>query len=117
MTLDEINTLLDEFEYCDALITNIESKYFGDYVSIIFESDEDLDVELNFLNCYEVHISHYKDYGKPGPYKNLKKIQMPFYIQSIKAKEDNGMFLFEICAFPLDINISCKDLSKRYIYK
>lgn len=116
MTLNEINKLLDAYEYCDALITNIESKYFGDYVSIVFENDEDEDVELEFLNCYEVHISHWKDYEKPGSYKDLKKGQIPFYIQSIEVKENNDMFLFEICAFPLEISISCKNLFKKYIY-
>lgn len=77
MTLNEINTLLDPFEYCDSLMTSIESKYFGDYVSITFEGEENVDIELEFLNCYEVHILHHKNYGNPYSYKNLKRGQMP----------------------------------------
>lgn len=109
MILD-IKNKIEESYYWDARVKKINCNYFGDEVELVFE-DGDKDIIYHFQECYEVNIKHLPDYVKEIPSKDLKREQIPYFMQDVEVKEieiDNKQFLeFVINMHPIQVLIKC----------
>lgn len=52
--INELQKKIDEINYWDLLVLDIQSKYFGDEVYIYIEKDEEICWKLSFTSCYKV---------------------------------------------------------------
>lgn len=97
-------------------ILHLSSNYFGDEVLLVYD-DEEYNVIFKYLECYKVNITHEVGYKKNIPYKELTTAQIPFYIQKFNFTMNAGLYDFKINAFPLDIEICCKDIEVKRLTK
>ena len=117
MKIEEINKKLEKLHYWDARVLHLSCEYFGDEVILIHENDEEHYAVYNFLECYKSDISHIIDYSKDKPYKDLTIPQIPFSMQDITIKKENDIHIFNINAFPLYLEIWCKEVKIESIKK
>lgn len=113
MTAIEIQKLIDDLDYWDARVIQLECNYFADEITMVFE-DEDENVICNFIGCYKSVFDHVKQYSKFRPVKEMDITQIPYFLQDIKIGEikEEGVELLtcDINMFPLYLQIWCKDI-------
>ncbi len=97
-------------------ILHFSSNYFGDEAVLVYD-DEEYNVIYRFLECYKVNIEHEVSYKKNVPYKELITNQIPFFIQRFDFTVKEGMYKFKINAYPLDIEIWCKEIEVQRVLK
>ena len=106
----EIKNKIEESYYWDARVKKLDCNYFGDEVQLVFEDDEK-DITYHFEACYEVIIKHLTDYTKDLSSKELKREQIPYFMQDVNVEEvemDDKQFLsFVINIHPIEIDIKC----------
>ena len=105
-----IKNKIEESYYWDARVKAIDCNYFGDEVKLVFE-DNEKDITYHFHCCYEVAIRHLTDYTKDIHSKDLKREQVPYFMQDVNVEEieiDNKKFIsFSINLHPIELSIKC----------
>lgn len=108
--ISDIKNKIEESYYWDARVKKLDCNYFGDEVELAFE-DEDKDIIYHFEGCYEVVIKHLINYTKEIPSRDLKRPQIPYFMQDVDVKEieiDDKQFLeFIIDMYPIQVHIKC----------
>lgn len=111
----EIGLILNKIEqahYWDSRITGIFCSNLLDEVHIGHEENH----VYKFLKCYHIDFLHDLKYAKFPflDYTNLSFAQMPYFIHNIVLKEikigDDEFYDFEMEAYPLTLNIICKEI-------
>lgn len=113
MKAQEIQQQLESYNYMDAKVTKIDSKYFGDEVTVVFQN-ENKEIEMQFLGCSKISFSTtVEDREKPLKFVedkdlnyNIKKIEVTDCIQ------DKTILLnCTVDVFPLNLEICCNTIS------
>ena len=110
MEIEKLHEKLEQIYYWDARVLYLSCEYFGDEVILVHENDENHYAVYSFLECYKSDISHIIEYQKDIPYKKLTKPQIPFFMQEVDIKKENDLYIFNINAFPLYLEIKCKEI-------
>ncbi len=114
MTVSEMQRIIDEYDYWDMLVKEMECNHFADEVRIIYDDSEGGRVCYNFTGCYKTIFDHVKEYTKDMPIKDMTQSQMPYFMQDVKINEtregDNRLWICKINMFPLYLEICCKDI-------
>lgn len=114
MNVQQIQQRLEDYDYWDARLIKLQSDYFGDEVTMVFEDTDDANIQVVFLDCSKVSfISSLED--REHPVKELTRSQIPYFLQDIELNDlkVDGKDLIDckITAPPLDIQICCKSIS------
>lgn len=109
----QILSEIEAMHYWDARVLQMESSFFGDEITIIFE-DTDYNVKLLFTGCSKFSfVTSVEDRLKP--LKELTKTQIPYFIQDIEITEGgivDGQNLLKcnILMPPLNVEILCSNI-------
>lgn len=109
MKYNDVQKMIDKSDYCDARVEKIECNYFGDEVVISFNNGKK-DIKICLEECYKVHFDHIEEYSKIKPLKLYTTAQIPFFLQDIEVTEENGLYYIRINAFPLYMQVKCKQV-------
>ena len=110
--INEIQSKIDEINYWDLLVLDIQSKYFGDEVYIYIEKNEEYCWKISFTSCYKV--AYETDANWRGDFK-VKDTgpKSGYYAQDISLDQYRENEKFIECSIDLSImtmNIICKDI-------
>ncbi|EAA0348495.1 hypothetical protein BJM49_10685 [Listeria monocytogenes] len=110
--INELQKKIDEINYWDLLVLDIQSKYFGDEVYIYIEKDEEICWKLSFTSCYKV--SYETDAKWRGDFKVRNTgPKSGYYAQDISLNRYAENEDFIECSFDASImtmNIICKGI-------
>jgi hypothetical protein len=114
MNFNEIQNIIDAYDYWDSAVKKLECSYFADEVVLMYDSDEEHCVTYNFFGCYKSIFDHVKGYDKRIPVKSMEQRQLPYFLQNVKISEtelnETHFFVCRINMFPLELEIWCKDI-------
>ncbi len=110
--INEIQKKIDEINYWDLLVLDIQSQYFGDEVYIYIEKNEEYCWKLSFASCYKVNYE--TDANWRGNFK-VKETgpKSGYYAQDISLNKYMENEEFMECSIDVSImtmNIVCKDI-------
>lgn len=117
MKLNEIIEKIEKQHYWDARVLHLSCEHFGDEVILVHENNQECYSMYRFLGCYKSDILHIEDYPKKIPYRDFTIPQIPFFMQDVDVKIENELYVFKINAYPLYIEIKCKDIEVKKIVK
>ncbi|ARV44669.1 hypothetical protein P8868_11040 [Bacillus inaquosorum] len=113
MNAEQIQRDLESLHYWDARVLQLESYYFGDEITMIFE-DTDSNVKLFFTGCSKFSFITTAD-DRIKPLKDLAKSQIPYFLQDIEIStirsEGEELLKCEILMPPLNVEIVCNNIS------
>lgn len=115
MNIEEIQKKIDEMQYWDSKVLDINSRYFGDEIEILIESEEEnFCWSIIFESCYCVNYITDADWRKKFYLvKNMKDGQLGYFGQDItveKSKlEDFVDVHIDLTLIKLDI--TCRKIS------
>lgn len=113
MTANQIQNEIESLHYWDARVLQMESKFFGDEITIIFE-DTDYNVKLMFTGCSKFSfVTNVED--RLNPLKNLTRPQAPYFIQDIEINNvetsaEKGLLKCNVLMPPLHVEIQCSNV-------
>jgi len=114
IAIEEVKKKVEEFYYWDAKLIHLACEYFGDEVTLVYDEEDGNYVVYRFLECYKSDFYHLIDYPKNVPYKDLVRRQIPFSMQNVDIlvdiKDGKELYIFNINAHPLYLEIWCKDI-------
>lgn len=111
--IETIQAEIDEMNYWDLLVLDVQSHYFGDEVYIYIEKDKDYCWKLSFTSCYKV--TYETDANWRGEFK-VKETgpKSGYYAQDITLNEYEENPEFFECKIDMSImtmNIVSKDIT------
>lgn len=110
--INEIQKKIDEINYWDLLVLDIQSQYFGDEVHIYVEKNEEYCWKISFTSCYKVNYE--TDANWRGNFK-VKDTgpKSGYYAQDIsfnKYMENEEFIECSIDVSIMTMNIVCKNI-------
>lgn len=110
--INEIQSKIDEINYWDLLVLDIQSKYFGDEIHIYIEKNKEYCWKISFTSCYQV--AYETDANWRGDFK-VKDTgpKSGYYAQDISLKKYESNDNFMECSLDLSImtmSIVCKNI-------
>ena len=115
--MDLLKKKIEDFYYWDSNIIHLSCRYFGDEVIMVYEEDDEFNIQYTFYGCYRCTINHDLEYKKDKRIKDCIKQQISYYLQDISVEEKDKKLLFKINAYPLDITILCEKVDIKRILK
>ena len=110
MSVQKLQELVDQYPYVDARAKKLECNYFGDEITLVYESTDEKDVCCQFIGCFNVIFDHDKIFDKLRPVKDMNYVHMPYFMFNITVGEvlgenrhfytckiDMGLLQIEIC--------------------
>lgn len=113
MNAQQIQQQLENFHYWDARVLRLDSEYFGDEVTLVFE-DSGGDVNIKFSGCSKVFFATSVE-DREKPLRELALSQIPYFIQDIDISdcvlEGKNLLNCKVSLPPLNIEINCNSVS------
>lgn len=115
MNMEEIQQRIDETQYWDSKVLDINSRYFGDEIEILIEStEENLCWCIIFESCYCVNYKTDADWRKKFYLvKNMKDGQLGYFGQDITVEKSE---LADFVEVHIDLTLIKLDIICRNIY-
>jgi len=114
MTVNEIQELINQYDYWDLRVLSLECNYFADEIKLVYDDTDGYCVIYNFEGCYKSIFDHVKGYDKLRPVREMVTGQIPYFLQAVDVSEttmDNVHFYIgKINMFPLYLEVWCKDI-------
>ncbi|MEW9677691.1 hypothetical protein ABRT01_16160 [Lentibacillus sp. L22] len=112
MKAQQIQSKIENMYYWDARVLKMDSNFFGDEITIVFE-DTDYNVELLFTGCSKfVFVTSVDDRLKP--LRELTKPQIPYFIQNVEIEDiqidEKDLLKCNILMPPLNVEVVCTDV-------
>lgn len=109
----KIQEQLECLHYWDARLLRLDSAYFGDEVTLVFE-DSDENVKILFTGCSKVIFSASVE-DREKPLREMKLSQIPYFIQDIEisdfVKDEKELFDCKVIAPPLIFEVICSSIA------
>lgn len=81
MNSKEIQEQIDNLNYWDSEVLQLDVDYFGDEVTIVFDN-----IKLLFTGCIQVNIKT-DPQDRKIPIKTLTRKQLPYFVQDIEVMD------------------------------
>jgi len=100
-----VKTLIN-LDVIHALICSIKiDDWFQNVVITI--NDDTTKLQCIFEQCFEIDLKHQRNYGKNV---NGDKKDFVYTMYDFDVIEEDGLYIFTLCAWPLDGRIVCKNI-------
>lgn len=112
--IEILQAKIDQTEYWDLQILDINADFFGDEVNIYVYNDADTSWKISFLSCFRVTYETDADWRSITNVREMKGPQLGYYGQDItlsESKEFEGFYDVSIDLTILTAKIICKDVS------
>ncbi len=104
---------IDQTEYWDLEVLDIQINFFGDEVSIFVYNDADTSWKISFLSCYKVEYETDATWRTIKHVRDMKKPQLGYYGQNILLSKNidfKDFFDVTIDLTILTATIICRDV-------
>ena len=112
MNIEKIQKKINEIKYWDSKVLDINSRYFGDEIEILIESEEEnICWSIIFESCYSVNYITDADWRKKNYLvKNMKYGQLGYFGQDITVEKSKLEDFVEVHAdlTLLKLDIICR---------
>ncbi|WP_445429632.1 hypothetical protein [Bacillus atrophaeus] len=113
MKAEQIQSDIESLNYWDARVLQLESRFFGDEITITFE-DTNYNVKLSFTGCSKFSFVTTAD-DRINPLKDMTKSRIPYFLQDVGISEvqseGKDLLKCEILMPPLNVEIVCNTIS------
>ncbi|MDR1567722.1 MAG: hypothetical protein LBS33_03450 [Streptococcaceae bacterium] len=113
MDIKLLQNEIDNTEYWDMSILDIQTRYFGDEVYIFIENNEKTCWKISFISCYKVSYETDANWRTIDNVKEMRGGQLGYDGQDISLKKYEENENFVQCSLDLTImlmNIVCKNI-------
>ncbi|WP_221641817.1 hypothetical protein [Listeria cossartiae] len=113
MDIELLQNEIDNTEYWDMSILDIQTRYFGDEVYIFIENNEKTCWKISFISCYKVSYETDANWRTIDNVKEMRGGQLGYDGQDISLKKYEENENFVQCSLDLSImlmNIVCKNI-------
>lgn len=113
MDIKLLQNEIDNTDYWDMSILDIQSRYFGDEVYIFIENNEKTCWKISFISCYKVSYETDANWRTIDNVKEMRGGQLGYEGQDISLKKYEENENFVECSLDLSImqmNIVCKNI-------
>ncbi|WP_221636017.1 hypothetical protein [Listeria cossartiae] len=113
MDIELLQNEIDNTEYWDMSILDIQTRYFGDEVYIFIENNEKTCWKISFISCYKVCYETDANWRTIDNVKDMRGGQLGYDGQDISLKKYEENENFVQCSLDLSImlmNIVCKNI-------
>lgn len=109
---NEIQKLIDETDYWDAVILDLKASYFGDEVEMFIDNDEKTCWKICFSSCYKVLYETDANKRNITKVRNMRKSQLGYFGQDISVFESENVNFYkvDIDLSIMEMHIECKDI-------
>lgn len=111
--LQELQEKINQTEYWDLKILDLQIKYFGDEVIIYVYNDDDTSWKISFSSCYKVNYETDATWRTITHVCDMKRPQLGYYGQDItlnESKEFDGFYDVTIDLTILTAKIVCREI-------
>ena len=116
MDIKKIQEMINETNYWDKRILDIQSNFFGDEINIYIEGNDNSCWKLCFASCYQVAYETDADWRGDIEVRDMKKLQLGYYGHTISVLESELPNFYQVYLqlSIMSITILCKqiDISK-----
>lgn len=112
--IEMLQEKINQTEYWDLKILDLNANYFGDEVNIFVYNDDDTSWKISFLSCFRVAYETDSTWRTITHVREMKNPQLGYYGQDItlsKSKDFEGFYDVTIDLTILTAKIICKDVS------
>ncbi|MDR0298949.1 MAG: hypothetical protein LBI13_02550 [Streptococcaceae bacterium] len=112
--VDKMQNEVNNMEYQDAPILDIQAAFLGDEISIYIENDKDTSYKVLFSECLKV--TYTTDVAIPnwrkGKVRDMSRSQLGYFAQEIELfeEEEKGFIRVECNFHPMYMTIICKEI-------
>lgn len=110
MIKNEIQKMIDETDYWDMEILDLNISYFGDEVELIVDNDAETCWKIIFFSCNRVSYETDANRRKISKVKVMKKTQLGYYGQDITVYENEGFYKVDLDLSIMEMCIECKEV-------
>lgn len=113
MDIKLLQNEIDNTDYWDMSILDIQARYFGDEVYIFIENNEKTCWKISFISCYKVSYETDANWRTIDNVKEMRGGQLGYDGQDISLKKYEENENFVECSLDLSImqmNIVCKNI-------
>ena len=113
MDIGLIQNEIDNTEYWDMSILDIQTRYFCDEVYIFIDNNEKTCWKVSFISCYKVNYDTDANWRTIDNVKEMRGGRLGYYAQDISLKRYEENENFVQCSLDLSImimNIVCKNI-------
>ena len=112
--IKKLQEKINQTEYWDLKILDLNANYYGDEVNIFVYNDDDTSWKISFLSCFRVTYETDSIWRAMTHVREMKSPQLGYYGQDItisESKDFNGFYDVTIDLTILTAKIICKDVS------
>lgn len=112
--VETLQAKIDQTEYWDLKILDLNVNYFGDEVNIFVYNDADTCWKISFLSCFRVTYETDAAWRSITNVRDMRKPQLGYYGQDItlsESKDFEGFYDVSIDLAIMTANIICKDVN------
>lgn len=112
----ELQNKINQTEYWDLQILDLQMNYFGDEISLVIRNDEDENWQITFALCARVEYetdAGWPDWRTGKKVKNMGIGQLGYYGQDITVEENKDLDGFYDISLDLSIltaKVTCKEI-------
>lgn len=119
MNTNQIQTLIDNTDYWDMEVLELNISFFGDEVTIIVDNDDENAWKISFLPCFKVSYQTDVMERRIQFVREMNQTQLGYYAQDITVSEGNteGLYRVHIDLSIMEMEIECKGVSVELISK
>ncbi|OBS62720.1 MULTISPECIES: hypothetical protein [Enterococcus] len=113
LNIELLQKKIDDTQYWDMSILDIQTQYFNDEVYIFIENNEETCWKICFLSCYKVSYETDSNWRTIDNVKEMRGGQLGYEGQDISLKKYEGNENFVECSLDLSMmtmNIVCKEI-------
>ena len=109
---NEIQKLIDETDYWDAEILDLNASYFGDEVEMLIDNDEKTCWKICFSSCYKVLYETDANRRSITKVRDMGKSQLGYFGQDISVyeSENTNFYKVDLDLSIMEMHIECKDI-------
>lgn len=113
MDIDIIREAIENTDYWDMEVLELNISFFGDEVTMIVDKDDENAWKISFTACYKVSYETDALMRKISYVKDMKRPQRGYYAQDITVNEGEteGVYKVIIDLSIMEIIIQCKSIS------
>lgn len=112
--VETLQAKIDQTEYWDLKILDLNANFFGDEVNIFVYTDTDTCWKISFLSCFRVIYETDAVWRSITNVRDMRKPQLGYYGQDItlsESKDFEGFYDVSIDLTIMTAKIICKDVN------
>ncbi|MBT2217980.1 hypothetical protein KK120_19440 [Virgibacillus dakarensis] len=113
MNIETLQEQIDNTEYWDMPILDVQIRYFGDEIYIYIENNDHTSWKISFISCFKVNYETDANWRGDFHVKDMKGPQLGYFGQDIsimRNQEDENFIDTKLDLSIMTMEITCRDI-------